>query len=107
GDGKDELFNVVHYGTVRRKFKFREEPLACIANLKFDPRFLEIVQPPDSQHIRFDVLATLSSRYVRAAYLWLPSIASRCPVRPAPLRDCDTPVSAELRQELAAISSKQ
>lgn len=103
----DRLVDVVHYETVRQRLNTGTTTDHAVSGFSFDLRFLEVVRyANERQHVRLDVIAPITSPFVRAAYLWLPALAFRAPMRHAALSDRDVPVSPELRQELVGIPSK-
>ncbi len=104
----ERVVDVVHYETVRRRLNTGTVGAHCISKFSFDLRFLDAVRyAHETQDIRLDVLCGLTSNYVRAAYLWLPSRAFSRPIRMAALSDRDSPVAESLRAQIVGIPSKQ
>ena len=100
----DRVVDVVHYHTVRRTLNSGDS-YESIAGFSFNDAFIEAVQRVETQDVRLDVIAPITSRYVRAAYLWVPRFALKPKPRRAPLSDDQIPVSEALRKELWPISS--
>lgn len=87
GSEESETFvDVVHYETRRQKFNFGTVE-NTFNGFTFHERFIQCMLYADRfQDVRLDVLAGITSRHVRAAYLWLPARAVHYP-HPKPAQD--------------------
>ena len=105
-DGRnEELAEVITSTTERRLLNFGNVEL-LFKHFEFDIRFvgcLLFAPRSQSQDVRLDVLAGITSRYVRAAYLWLPARASHHE-HEAPAKDTEKQIP-EYLGEMAVLSS--
>ena len=105
-DGGDErIEDVVHYSTRRVRLNFGNVE-SVFDGFTFHEYFTRcLIYAERYQDVRLDVLARITSRYVRAAYLWLPAKASHHP-HPKAASDPSSP-SPEYLGEMAVMSSAE
>lgn len=104
-DGLEEFAEVVRYGTKRVPFNFGNIE-NVFTGFSFHPAFYQVLLLADRLiDVRLDVLGGITSRYVRAGYLWLPARACRHQ-HERPVGDPRNPLPIE-RENMAVISSAE
>jgi len=106
-EGKPErIVDVVHYATKRLKLRFGTTE-NVFDGFAFDPLFASCLLYAERLiDVRLDVLGGITSRYVRAAYLWLPSKAFGCPIHTEPLEEQINPPPID-REKVAVMGSAE
>lgn len=100
--------DVVHYDTARIKLNTGLTCEMAVEGFSFDIRFLNaVIYAHECLDVRLDVLSGITSNFVRAAYLWLPSRALARPVRESELPRKGSDIGADIRIGLVKVRSSE